>query len=62
MARNIFLSFHQADELEANIWIRRFEQYFNEIRSLGLSELGDDYAEHIESGDSDYVIDRKSVV
>lgn len=56
MARNIFLSFHQADELEANIWIRRFSQYFKEIRSLGLSEFGDDFAEHIESGDADYVM------
>ncbi len=56
MARNIFLSFHQDDELEANIWRRRFGQYFNEIRSLGLSEFGDDFAEHIESGDSDYVM------
>lgn len=56
MARNIFLSFHQADELEANIWKRRFGQYFNEIRSLGLSEFGNDFAEHIESGDSDYVM------
>lgn len=54
--RNIFLSFHQADELEANIWCRRFEGYFNEIRTLGLDEFGDDFAEHINSGDSDYVM------
>lgn len=56
--RNIFLSFHQADELEANIWCRRFGDYFNEIRTLGLDELGDEYAEHIKSGDSDYVMRR----
>ena len=54
--RNIFVSFHQADELEANIWCRRFSGYFNEIRTLGLNELGDEYAEHINSGDSDYVM------
>lgn len=54
--RNIFLSFHQSDELEANIWCRRFGGYFNEIRTLGLDELGDDFAEHINSGDSDYVM------
>lgn len=54
--RNIFLSFHQADELEANIWRRRFEGYFNEVRTLGLDELGDDFADHINSGDSDYVM------
>lgn len=56
--RNIFLSFHQADELEANIWCRRFDRYFNDIRTLGLDELGDEYAEHINSGDSDYVMRR----
>lgn len=56
--RNIFVSFHQADELEANIWCRRFGDYFNEIRTLGLDELGDEYAEHINSGDSDYVMRR----
>jgi MTH538 TIR-like domain (DUF1863) len=54
--RNIFLSFHQADEIEANIWCRRFDQYFNDIRTLGLHEFGDDFAEHIKSGDTDYVM------
>jgi hypothetical protein len=54
--RNIFLSFHQADELEANIWCRRFDRYFNDIRTLGLDELGDEFAERIDSGDSDYVM------
>jgi hypothetical protein len=54
--RNIFLSFHQRDELEANIFCRRFDQYFNEIRTLGVHEFGEDFAEHIDSGDSDYVM------
>ncbi len=54
--RNIFLSFHQRDELEAAIFCRRYDQYFNEIRTLGVDELGDEYAEHINSGDSDYVM------
>jgi hypothetical protein len=54
--RNIFLSFHQRDELEANIFCRRFDQYFNQIRTLGLDEFGDDYAEHIKSNDADYVM------
>jgi len=56
--RRIFVSFHQADELEANIWIKRYEQYFREIRSLGLDELGEEFAEHVNSGDSDYVMRR----
>ena len=54
--RNIFVSFHQEDELEGNIWCRRFSQYFNGIRRLGLDEFGDDFADHINSGDSDYVM------
>jgi len=56
--RNIFVSFHQADEIEANIWCRRFAVYFNDMRTLGLSEVGDDYAERINSGDSEYVMRR----
>ncbi len=56
--RNIFLSFHQADEIEANVWCRRFSQYFKDIRTLGLDELGDEFAERINSGDSDYVMRR----
>jgi hypothetical protein len=56
--RNIFLSFHQADEIEANIWCRRFGDYFNDIRTLGLHEHGDEFAEHINSGDTDYVMRR----
>jgi len=54
--RNIFLSFHQRDELEATIFCRRFDQYFNQIRTLGTHEFGDDYAEHINSNDSEYVM------
>jgi hypothetical protein len=54
--RNIFLSYHQRDELEASIFCRRFDQYFNDIRILGSHELGDEYAEHINSGDADYVM------
>lgn len=54
--RNVFLSFNQVDEIEANIFCQRFDQYFNDIRRLGLHEFGDDYAEHIESGDTDYVM------
>ena len=56
--RNIFVSFHQRDELEASIFCRRFEQYFNQIRTLGVDERGDEYAERINSGDSDYVMRR----
>jgi len=54
--RRIFVSFHQDDEFEANVFCRRYGQYFDDIRTLGLSEKGDEYAEHINSGDSDYVM------
>jgi hypothetical protein len=54
--RKIFVSYHQVDEIEANIWCRRFGSYFREIRTLGLNELDDDLAERINSGDSDYVM------
>jgi hypothetical protein len=45
-------------ELEANIWCRRYQEYFNDIRSLGLDEFGEEFAEHINSNDSDYVMKR----
>lgn len=54
--RNIFLSFHQEDEIEANVWCRRFGPYFNDIRTLGLDEFGDDFAEHVNSNNGDYVM------
>jgi hypothetical protein len=56
--RKVFVSFHQADELEATIWMKRYGEYFREIRALGLDELGDEFAEHIKSDDSDYVMRR----
>ncbi len=56
--RKIFLSFHQADELEASVWCKRFEGYFKEIRTLGIDEKGDDFAEHINSNDPEYVMRR----
>jgi hypothetical protein len=54
--RQIFLSFHQADEFEVTVFCKRFEQYFDEMRTLGISEEGDAYADRIKSGDSDYVM------
>jgi hypothetical protein len=54
--RQIFLSFHQADEFEATVFCKRFGHYFDEMRTLGISEEGDAYADRIKSGDSDYVM------
>lgn len=56
--RRVFVSFHQRDELEVAVFCRRYEQYFSELRTLGVSEEGDEYAERIDSGDSDYVMRR----
>jgi MTH538 TIR-like domain (DUF1863) len=54
--RQIFLSFHQADEFEVTVFCKRFEQFFDEMRTLGISAEGDAYADRIKSGDSDYVM------
>lgn len=54
--RRIFLSFHHADEFEVTAFCRRYQKFFDEIRTLGISEEGEGYADRIESGDSDYVI------
>ena len=54
--RKIFLSFHHDDDLEVTVFCHRFGQYFDEIRTLGISIEGDEFAERIESGDSDYVM------
>lgn len=54
--RNVFISFHQGDEFEVTVFRERYAQYFNEIRTLGISTEGDEYAEKIGSGDSAYVM------
>jgi hypothetical protein len=54
--RQIFLSFHHDDEFEVTVFCKRFEQFFDEMRTLGISEEGEEYADRINSGDSDYVM------
>lgn len=54
--RKIFVSFHQWDELEVAVFCRRYKQFFDDIRTVGVSEEGEEYAEKIKSGDSDYVM------
>ncbi len=55
--RRIFLSYHHRnDSLEAAAFIKRYSQYFDEIRSLGIHEKGGEFADRIDSGDSDYVM------
>lgn len=56
--RKIFVAYHSDDELEVTVFCRRYAQYFSEIRTLGIAEEGDAYAEKIESGDSEYVMRR----
>ncbi|HYI62321.1 MAG TPA: TIR domain-containing protein [Acidimicrobiales bacterium] len=56
--RKIFVAYHADDELEVTVFCRRYAQYFSEIRTLGIAEEGETYAEKIESGDSDYVMRR----
>jgi len=54
--RQIFVSFHHHDEYEVSVFCRRYAQFFDEIRTLGISEEGDEYADKIDSGDTDYVM------
>jgi MTH538 TIR-like domain (DUF1863) len=54
--RNVFISFHHEDEFEVAVFCKRFAQYFNQMRTLGVSEEGDEYAEKINSGDPEYVM------
>jgi MTH538 TIR-like domain (DUF1863) len=54
--RNVFISFHHEDEFEVAVFCKRFAQYFNEMRTLGVSEEGDEYAEKINSSDPEYVM------
>jgi hypothetical protein len=55
--RRIFVSFHQADELEVEVWRERFSSQFTEIRMLGIpDEEKETFSERIESDDSDYVM------
>jgi hypothetical protein len=55
--RRIFVSFHQADELEVDVWRQRFSSLFDEIRALGIpDEEKNAFSEQIESDDSDYVM------
>lgn len=56
--RRIFLPFHHHDEYEVSVFCRRYEQFFDEIRTLGISEEGEEFAERINSGDSDYVMQK----
>lgn len=54
--RKIFVSFHQEDEFEVTVFCKRYAQFFDEIRTLGIAEEGDEYADKINSDDSDYVM------
>lgn len=56
--RRIFVSFHQRDEYEVAVFCQRYSQFFDGIRTLGVSADGDEYAQRIDSGDSEYVMRR----
>ncbi len=54
--RNVFISFHQENEYEVTVFCERYADYFNEMKKVGISTEGDDYAKKIESGDAEYVM------
>ncbi len=58
--RRIFLSYHHRDDLEAEVFCRRYEDLFDEIRRLGIPDEDEeqDLADHVDSEDADYVMRR----
>lgn len=58
--RRIFLSYHHRDDLEAEVFCRRYEGLFDEIRRLGIpdEDAEQDLADHVDIGDADYVMRR----
>ena len=58
--RRIFLSYHHADDLEAEVFCRRYEHLFDEIRRLGIPDEDEEQelADHVDSEDADYVMRR----
>ena len=58
--RQIFLSYHHRDDLEAEVFCRRYEHLFDEIRRLGIPDEDEEQelADRVDSNDADYVIGR----
>ncbi len=54
--RRIFISFHQTDADEVGRLKLTLLPFFDEIRTLGASELGADLDERINSEDAEYVM------
>ena len=52
--RNVFLTYHHADQAEVEDFINSFEGHFNELRAIGVSEEDD----FVDSGNTDYVLRR----
>ncbi|MCY3789011.1 MAG: TIR domain-containing protein [Gemmatimonadetes bacterium] len=50
--RNVFLTYHHANQAEVEHFISSFGSYFNELRAIGVS----DEDEFIESDNTDYVL------
>jgi hypothetical protein len=58
--RRIFLSYHHQDELEAEVFCRRYEHLFDEIRRLGIPDEDEEQelADRVDSNDAEYVMRR----
>jgi len=52
--RNVFLTYHHADQAEVETFIDSFEGDFSELRAIGVSDEDD----FIDSNDTDYVLRR----
>ncbi|MDF1595150.1 MAG: TIR domain-containing protein [Acidimicrobiia bacterium] len=52
--RSVFLTYHHGDQAEVETFIDSFEENFNELRAIGVSDEDD----FIDSNDTDYVLRR----
>ncbi len=50
--RNVFLTYHHANQAEVENFINSFGSHFNELRAIGVSDEDD----FIDSDDTDYVL------
>lgn len=56
--RNVFISFHQADEGSVDIFVSQYAHLFNDVRTLGVSDADTGIHEAVDSEDFEYVMRR----
>lgn len=56
--RNVFISFHQGDADEVDNWVSTYARYFNDVRTLGVSDADTGIHDSVDSEDFEYVMRR----